>query len=94
MSGATVLPSEPDAARFAREGLVVAAQPVTEAMLTLLRTTCDHLAARPRYLRPELLSGIHNPFARIAQVVDSWSLLELCQSPDLLDVVEVLTEQP
>ncbi len=78
------------AAQFAREGLVVAAQPIAEVSLSLLRSTCERLAARPRTLRPELLSGIHNPFARIARTVDSWSLIELCQSPGLLDMVEAL----
>jgi hypothetical protein len=39
-------------------------------------------------LNPAALVAPHNPFGRAAQVVDSWALLEFCQSAGLLDRAE------
>jgi len=33
------------------------------------------------------LSGVHNPWGRAASIFDSWKLLDVCQSPTLLELV-------
>ena len=91
MSAQPSLFGEQEAVRFAQEGVAIGARPVAAEVLALLQRTCEQVAARPRYLRAEFLSGIHNPFGLAAQFVDSWGLLELCQSHDLLDAVESLS---
>lgn len=62
--------------------------PVTADALAVLQATWRRVAAAPAQFGPEILSGLHNPFGRAAQSIDSWALLEYCQSPDLLDVAE------
>ena len=80
--------NEVDAESFGRDGAAVGRRRLSAKALSLLRRTCEQMAAQPRYLRPDVLSGIHNPFGLAARIVDSWGLLNLCQSPDLLDTVE------
>jgi hypothetical protein len=62
--------------------------PLTADAAAVLQAAWRQMAAAPAGFGPEALSAPHNPFGRAAQVVDSWALLEYCQSPDLLDAVE------
>jgi hypothetical protein len=45
---------------------------------------------RERRVRQALLSGLHNPFGRAVALCDPWRLLELCESPEIVDRVEAL----
>ena len=75
---------------FAGVGLATAEHPVAALTLAILDKTCAGAAEDARYARPEFLSGIHNPFGLAGRKVDSWGLLDICQSPDILDTIEAL----
>lgn len=62
--------------------------PATADAMAVLQAAWRQMAAAR--FGPEILSGLHNPFGRAAPVVDSWALLEYCQSPDLLDAAETV----
>ena len=78
-----------DRARFTNAGLATAEHPVAAPTLALLGEIL--VGARgAKYAGAEFLSGIHNPFGLAGRVVDSWGLLDICQSPAILDAVEAL----
>lgn len=79
-----------DRGRFADSGLTTAGHPVAAPTLAFLVETCGRAAGEARYARPEFLSGIHNPFGLAGRLVDSWGLLDICQSPAIVDAVEAL----
>lgn len=47
----------------------------------------ERLAARHDEIRPERLSGIHNPWGPGAGLVDPWTFLGLCEAEPILDRV-------
>lgn len=47
----------------------------------------ERLAARYDEIRPERLSGIHNPWGPGAGIVDPWTFLGLCEAEPILDRV-------
>lgn len=59
-----------------------------KALARLLDDTAN-LSSRRR-LHPAMLSGVHNPWGYAGQLLDSWSVLDLCESPAILDPVEAL----
>lgn len=64
-----------------------------ENALARVRDEAANLPVRRPRLHPAMLSGAHNPWGYTGQLLDSWSVLELCESPALLDVVAELIGQ-
>jgi len=62
--------------------------PLTADAAAVLHAAWRQVVAAPAGFGPEALAAPHNPFGRAAQVVDSWALLDFCQSPGLLDEAE------
>jgi hypothetical protein len=62
----------------------------TEIPIALLSSVQDEhrkIAESGKMLRYHQLSGVHNPWGRAATIFDSWKLLDVCQSPCLLELV-------
>ena len=77
-------------ARFAAAALAVAEQAVAAPVLARLGEAGGGAAGEARGVPPGFLSGIHNPFGLAGRAVDSWGLLDICQSPAIVDAVEAL----
>ena len=82
--------SDAEIARFHEEGLVIPDYRIPGDMLSRMRAEVDDLIARHPDVRPELLSGAHNPWGQSAKIVGSWALLEFCRFPEIVDMVEQL----
>lgn len=82
--------TEAEVARYREEGLVIPDYRIPEAMLQRLRAEVDRLIARNPDVRPEQLSGAHNPWGQSAGLVGGWAWLELCRFGEILDMVEQL----
>jgi hypothetical protein len=83
-------PSEAEIARFHDEGLVIPDYRIPDDLLSVMRAEVDQLIARNPDVRPELLSGAHNPMGQSARSVGSQVFLDLCKFPEILDMVEQL----
>lgn len=77
-------------ATYRDEGLVIPSWRVPDDWLARLRDEVDRLVARHPDVRPEQLSGAHNPWGQSARVVGSAVFLEFCRLPAMLDLVEQL----
>jgi len=75
---------------FHEEGLVVPDYQIPDEMLGRMRLEVDDLIARHPDVRPELLSGPHNPWGQSAKIMGSWTWLEFCRFPEIVDMVEQL----
>jgi len=62
--------------------------PLSTDAAAVTQSAWRRVAAAPESFGPEALTAPHNPFGRAAQIVDSWALLEFCQSPAMLDTAE------
>lgn len=82
--------SDAEIARFHAEGLVIPDYRIPEDMLARMRAEVDDLIARHPDVRPEMLSGAHNPWGQSAKIVGSWAWLEFCRCPEIVDMVEQL----
>lgn len=82
--------SDAEVARFHAEGLVIPDYRIPEDMLARMRAEVEDLIARHPGVRPELLSGAHNPWGQSAKIVGSWAWLEFCRFPEIVDMVEQL----
>ncbi len=82
--------SETEIASFHEEGLVIPDYRIPDDMLKHMRAEVDDLIARHPDVRPELLSGPHNPWGQSAKIVGSWTWLEFCRFPEIVDMVEQL----
>ncbi len=82
--------TEEEIATFERDGLVIPNYRIPEEMLARMRTEVDDLIARHPDVRPETLSGPHNPWGQSAKVLGSWNWLEFCTFSEILDMVEQL----
>jgi hypothetical protein len=60
------------------------------AALARARNDAAGLPARCARLHPAMLSGAHNPWGYAGRLLDSWSVLELCEAPAVLNLVEQL----
>ena len=76
--------------RYREDGLIVPDYRLPDELLTTLQQEVDHLIARNPGVRPEHLSGAHNPWGQSAKLVGSTVFLDLCQFPEILDMVEQL----
>ncbi len=75
---------------YRRDGLVVPDYRLADDALSMLREAVDRLIADHPDIRPEALSGPHNPWGQSAQLMGSVGFLEFCRTPDILDMVEQL----
>lgn len=82
--------SKAEIASFHEDGLVVPDYRIPDDMLSRMRAEVDDLIARHPDVRPELLSGPHNPWGQSAKIVGSWTWLEFCRFPEIVDMVEQL----
>jgi hypothetical protein len=82
--------SDAEIARFHDDGLVIPDYRIPGDMLSRMRAEVDDLIARHPDVRPELLSGAHNPWGQSAKIVGSWAWLAFCRFPEIVDMVEQL----
>jgi len=82
--------SDAEIARYHDEGLVIPDYRIPDDMLARMRAEVDDLIARHPDVRPEMLSGAHNPWGQSAKIVGSWAWLEFCRFPEIVDMVEQL----
>ena len=82
--------TEDEVRTYHEEGLVVPDYRLPEEVLARLRAAVDKLIEDHPNIRPESLSGPHNPWGQSAQLMGSVDFLEFCQFPDILDMVEQL----
>ncbi len=71
-------------------GLVIPDYRLPDAKVEQLRKMVDKLIADHAHLRPESLSGPHNPWGQSAALKGTFDFLEFCHSSDILDMVEQL----
>jgi ectoine hydroxylase-related dioxygenase (phytanoyl-CoA dioxygenase family) len=82
--------SADEIARFHEDGLVVPDYRLPDAWLARMQGEVDRLIARNPGVRPEALSGAHNPWGQSAKLVGSQAFLDLCCHEEILDMVEQL----
>jgi hypothetical protein len=82
--------SEREIHAYEEEGLVVADYTLPDDILDKLTASVDKLIADHPDIRPELLSGPHNPYGQSASLMGNVDFLEFCQHPGILDMVEQL----
>jgi G3E family GTPase len=82
----TVKPSMPQALADSVDISVVTENALPDRLIAHLRKTLHHALAGGD-LNPVLYSGAHNPWSISAAHVDSWSLLEFCEAPDVTALV-------
>lgn len=75
---------------YHEDGLVVADYVLPDDALADLRAAVERLIADHPDIRPEALSGPHNPYGQSAQLLGNTDFLKFCQTPALLDMVEAL----
>lgn len=79
-----------EVARFREEGLVIPDYRLPESVLGLMQGEVDRLIASNPGMRPEALSGAHNPWGQSAKLIGRQAFLDLCCHPEILDMVEQL----
>ena len=82
--------SDAEVARFHDEGLVIPDYRIPSDLLAKMRAEVDELIERNPGVRPESLSGAHNPWGQSAGLMGTRTFLEFCMFPDILDMVEQL----
>ena len=82
--------NDTEIARFHDEGLVIPDYRIPDDLLATMRAEVDQLIARNPDVRPEQLSGAHNPWGQSARVIGSQVFLDFCRFPEILDMVEQL----
>jgi hypothetical protein len=82
--------TDAEVATYRDEGLVIPDWRIPDDWLARLREEVDRLIARNPGVRPEQLSGAHNPWGQSARLVGSEVFLEFCRLPGILDRVEQL----
>lgn len=82
--------TDAEVATYRDEGLVIPDWRIPDDWLARLRDEVDRLIARNPGVRPEQLSGAHNPWGQSARLVGSEVFLEFCRLPAILDMVERL----
>jgi hypothetical protein len=82
--------SDAEIARFHEEGLVIPDYRLPDDMLRRMQAEVDDLIARHPDVRPEMLSGAHNPWGQSAKIVGSWAWLDFCRFGEIVDMVEQL----
>ncbi len=86
MSGAAT--AEAAAERFRRDGVAVVTTGAVAAWAPTLASASSVIGDAG--LRPWLYWELHNPWSRAAALIDSWALLDICQSPVICDLLAPL----
>ncbi|MEO0996646.1 MAG: hypothetical protein AAFX58_03915 [Pseudomonadota bacterium] len=86
MSAAVSIEAAAD--RFRRDGVIVVPTAAAVGWSQTLDVACRALGGAG--MRPWLYWELHNPWSRAAALVDSWSLLDICQSPVIGDLLAAL----
>lgn len=76
--------------QYREQGLVVPDYRLPDATLASLKGMVDRLVADHPDLRPEALSGPHNPWGQSAALKGTFDFLAFCQFGEILDMVEQL----
>lgn len=76
--------------RFREEGLVVPDYRIPAYLLSKMQGGVDKLIALNPEIRPEQLSGAHNPWGQNANMVGTQTFLDFCLYPEIIDMVEQL----
>ena len=79
-----------EVARFHEEGLVVPDYRIPQPLLDRMRAEVDTLIERNPGVRPEQLSGAHNPWGQSSRLMGTQTFLDFCMFPEILDLVEQL----
>ena len=82
--------NDAEIARFHDDGLVIPDYRLPDAVLARMRGEVDRLIANHPHMRPEALSGAHNPWGQSAQLIGTQAFLDLCRFEEILDMVEQL----
>ena len=82
--------SDDEVARFHRDGLVIPDYRLPADLLATMQAEVGRLIASNPNVRPEALSGAHNPWGQAANLIGSTTFLDLCRHPEILDMVEQL----
>lgn len=82
--------SQEEIARYHQDGLVVPEYRLPEDKLQGLRAAVDKLIQDHPDVRPETLSGPHNPWGQSARIMGNHDFLEFCRFGEILDMVEQL----
>jgi len=82
--------SDDEIRQYHEEGLVIPDYRLPEDQLLGLRKAVDRLIDDHPNIRPEQLSGPHNPWGQSAQLMGNVDFLAFCQFPEILDMVEQL----
>lgn len=75
------------------EPLMGSVAPVVRSLaqrIEAMHAAARELGARRPPLRPERLSGVHNPWGHASVLTDAWCFLDLCEDSGILDRVERL----
>ena len=82
--------SDAEVARFHADGLLIPDYRLPDAWLARMRAEVDRLLALNPHMRPEALSGAHNPWGQSALTIGTQAFLDLCRFDEILDMVEQL----
>ena len=78
--------SDAEVARFHEDGLVIPDYRLPADVLARMQGEVDSLIARNPDVRPEALSGAHNPWGQSAKLIGSQAFLDLCRHPEILEI--------
>jgi len=82
--------TEEEIKRYHEQGLVVPDYRIPDTMLNEMTEAVAKLVRDHPDVRPEALSGPHNPWGQSAKLMGNFEFLAYCQFPDILDMVEQL----
>lgn len=82
--------SDTEIERYRSEGLIVPDYRLPADTLEAMRTAVERLITDHPDIRPEALSGPHNPWGQSAKMIGNTDFLEFCRFPEIIDMVEQL----
>ncbi len=80
--------SDAEISTYREQGLVIPDYRIPQDMLEQMRSAVDKLLADHPDVKPEQLSGPHNPWGQSSKVLGNQDWLNFCCHPELLDMVE------
>lgn len=75
---------------FQKIGLSKASEAISDSAFKTLSTEYRKAENASRHLHYNQLSGLHNPWGKSAHLFDSWGLLDICHSEEILSLVTPL----
>ncbi|MBB4303472.1 hypothetical protein GGD81_002515 [Rhodobium orientis] len=79
--------SDAEIETYHRDGLVIPDYRLPEETLSGLKAAVDRLIADHPNVRPEQLSGPHNPWGQSARMIGNYDFLSFCGFSEILDMV-------